>query len=332
MTPASAPLLRRAALGVLGLFALRLSADPGAPTPALPGPARVVTVVPRPAAPPRLAPERIVLRTIGGDIVLALYPGVAPETVQQLLLLTKAGVYDTTHFFRIEPNGYYLQLADARNRIIPLTPAQQALVHPLRAEWGPLHHVRGALSMVRPAGQPDGGLTSFLILRKDAPFLDKAGDTYTIFGRVEQGMDVVDALSGVRRADDGTPELRLTVLQAVAARPDGLAALGLRGPQPLDWWLYGARVAPVTLANERLDWIASGGFIAVMLAAALAFVLARRLPGSRGACGLCLMIVSLAGYMLLILLTPLSWTHIWLGVGLLALTLAIIRLLAFFDS
>jgi len=321
---------RRRRLALLAACALLPAAARAEPAPAPGPPPRVVTVVPRPTD--RLATERIVLRTICGDIVIALYPDVAPQTVRQIILLAGSGVYDTTHFFHVDPSGYYLQLADARNRILPLTFIQQSLIHPLRAEWGPLRHVRGALSLAREPGRPDTALTSFLILRKDAPFLDKPGDTYTIFGRVEQGMDVVEALSAGRHSADGTPEVRLTVLQALVAGPQQLPALGLRGPQSPDWWLYNAQVAPVTAANERLDWIAAGGFLSSLVLAVAAFFLARRLPGSRGACSLCLLVVSLCGYMLLVLLTPASWTHAWIGVGLLALTLAVIRLLAFFDS
>jgi hypothetical protein len=118
----------------------------------------------------------------------------------------------------------------------------------------------------------------------------------------------------------------------VTATEQELPGLGIRGPQPPDWVLYNARLAPIALANERIDWIASGGYVVILGAAVAVFLLARRLPGSRVACALCLLIVSLCGYMLLLLLTPISWTHVWLGVGLLALTLAIIRLLAFFES
>jgi cyclophilin family peptidyl-prolyl cis-trans isomerase len=332
LTPAAHLPLRRTALALLGLLALRPAVSRAQTPPALPSPSRVVVVIPRAGVPPRLDPERIVLRTIGGDIVIALFPGVAPETVKHLLLLTNAGVYDTTHFFHVDPNGYYLQLAEAGNRLVPLTAAQSALIRPMRAEWGPVHHVRGVVSLARPAGNPDGALTSFLIVRKDAPFLDKAGDTYTIVGQVEKGMDVVDALSDLRHSADGTPELRLTVLRAVTATEAELPGLGIRGPQPPDWSLYNARLAPIALANERIDWIASGGYVVILGAAVAVFLLARRLPGSRVACALCLLIVSLCGYMLLLLLTPISWTHVWLGVGLLALTLAIIRLLAFFES
>jgi peptidyl-prolyl cis-trans isomerase B (cyclophilin B) len=322
----------RRGLALLGACALLPLAAAAEPAPALTAAQQVVRVVPVPRPGDRLATERIVHRTIGGDIVIARYPDVAPQTVRQMILLAGSGVYDTTHFYRADPQGYYLQLGDARNRILPLSYLQQSLIHPLPAEWGHLRHVRGALSMARESGKPDTALTSFIIVRKDAPFLDKAGDTYTIFGRVEQGMDVVDALAGQPHSEDGIPQARLTVIQAVVAGPPQLPGLGLRGPLSPALWLYSAGVTPLTQANERLDWIASGGFVAVLLGALAAFWLARPLPGSRGACALCLLLVSLSGYMLLILLTPLSWTHAWLGVGLLALTLAIIRLLAFFDS
>ena len=232
--------------------------------------------------------------------MIALYPDAAPQTVKQMILLAGAGVYDTTHFFRIDPQGYYLQLGDARNRILPLTFMQQSLVHPLKAEWGPLRHVRGALSLAREPGKPDTALTSFLIVRKDARSLDKPGDTYTIFGRVEQGMEVVDALAASPHSAEGNPAVRLTVLQALVAGPQQLPALGLRPAQSPDWWLYNDHVAPVTAANERLDWIASGGFLTGLVLAVAAFFLARRLPGSRGACALCLLLVSLCGYMLLV--------------------------------
>jgi peptidyl-prolyl cis-trans isomerase B (cyclophilin B) len=332
VTPASAIFRGRRWLALLGACAVLRGAAAADPAPGATAGRPVVTVVPRPRPPERLAEERIVLRTICGDIVIALYPDVAPQTVQQMIRLAGAGVYDTTHFYRSDPQGYYLQLGDARNRLLPLTFIQQALIHPLPAEWGPLRHVRGAVSLAREPGRPDSALTSFLIIRQESTFLDKPGDTFTIFGRVEQGMAVVDALCSQRHSESGIPEVRLTVLQALVARPQQLPALALRGPQSPDGWLYSAGVAPITQANERLDWIASGGFLAVLLVATAAFWLARRLPGSRGACGLCLLLVSLSGYMLLLLLTPLSWTHAWLGVGLLALTLAIIRLLAFFDS
>ncbi len=214
-----------AALRLPGLVLALAAAVPAAPG----APQVIVVLPPPPSAPPAPGPERIVLRTIGGDIVIALYPDVAPQTVRQMLLLTRVGVYDTTYFFRADPQGYYLQLSDARNRLLPLTAAQAALIHPLKAEWGRLRHVRGVVSMGRSPHQPDSALTSFMIIRKDAPFLDQPGDTYTIFGRVERGMDVVDALAGTKHDADGNPEFRLTILRALAVGAADLAALPLRG-------------------------------------------------------------------------------------------------------
>ncbi len=320
-----------AALRLPGLGLALAAALPAAPGPA--GAQQVIVVLPPPVgAAPVPGSQRIVLRTVGGDIVIALYPDVAPQTVRQMLLLTQAGVYDTTYFFRAEPQGYYLQLSDARNRLLPLSAAQAALIHPQKAEWGRLRHVRGVVSMGRSPHQPDSALTSFMILRKDAPFLDQPGDTYTIFGRVERGMDVVDALADTKHDADGNPEFRLTILRALAVSPAELAALPLRGVQSIDASLYTAQHPPVIPPSERLDWISAGAFVLIVVLTLAAFIFLRRRPGSRQPHALCLMAMAVAGYMLLVLLTPISWTHAWMGVGLLALTIAIIRLLAFFEG
>src|SRR5438309_9496606 len=100
-----------------------------------------------PAA-PRVADERIVLRTVAGDIVLALYPEVAPQHVKHLLKLAEFGVYDTTHFFRIVP-GFVLQVSSASERVYPLGREQNALIRRLPAEFSKVPHRRGVLSMAR---------------------------------------------------------------------------------------------------------------------------------------------------------------------------------------
>src|SRR6185436_7315530 len=121
----------------------------------------------------------VVLHTIAGDVVLAFYPDAAPGHVQQILALARAGVFDTTHFFRIEPN-FVAQISVAEDRTTPLTESQKGLIHKLKAELHPtLKHHRGTLSMAHADGDVDSGETSFSILLADAPHLD---GQYTIFG------------------------------------------------------------------------------------------------------------------------------------------------------
>ncbi|HJT79047.1 MAG TPA: peptidylprolyl isomerase, partial [Gemmataceae bacterium] len=132
----------------------------------------------RAEAPPRLAPERVVLRTVAGDVVLALYADVAPGHVHQILKLVRLGAYDGTHFCRIDPT-FVAQISTAYDRLSPLTPEQRAAIHPLKAEFSGLRHRRGTLSMARDDGKPDSAETSFSVLLADAPHLD---GKYTVFG------------------------------------------------------------------------------------------------------------------------------------------------------
>ena len=142
---------------------------------------------------PRLSDECVVLHTVGGDVVIALYPDAAPEHVRQILNLVRLGCYDHTHFGRVEP-GFVLQLDDVAERPedYPLRHAQLAAIHPIKAEFSPtLHHRRGTVSMAREDGKPDSATTSFSILLGEADHLD---GQYTIFGEVVFGMDAVDKL------------------------------------------------------------------------------------------------------------------------------------------
>src|SRR5262249_17962019 len=130
-------------------------------------------------ASPEKAGPRVIFHTVAGDLVFALYPKAAPETVEQFLLLTRNGVYDTTHFRRLEP-GFVLQTGIADDRTTPLSPWQRELIHKLHGEYGAdVRHKRGVLSLARPDNDPDGGETSFSILLRDAPHMD---GKYTVFG------------------------------------------------------------------------------------------------------------------------------------------------------
>ncbi len=184
------------------------------------------------AGAPRVADERVVFRTVAGDMVFALYPDVAPETVARVLRLVRFGAYDTTHFGALEP-GFYLQLFNTDERLSPLTDAaEQALKSPglVNAEPSRLPHRRGTLSMP-PA--PEGSVVSaFSIMLGDAPHVD---GRQTVFGYVEAGLDVLDRLERMPRWN-GTqrPAVRLTVLQAEVVSAKDLPGLVLEGPRPVE--------------------------------------------------------------------------------------------------
>ncbi len=182
-----------------------------------------------PAALAALGPDRIVFQTTAGDIVLGLFPQAAPKTVAHVLDLARAGAYDGADFFRVVP-GFIVQL-DVNERSSPLPAAARtvaAATVPLEVSPG-LRHQRGVLSMAHYDGRPDSGGTGFSILLGDQPTLD---GHYTIFGDVEQGMDVVDEIAAAPLSGS-RPLVPIVITHAVVTDAAGVAAMTLRGPVPL---------------------------------------------------------------------------------------------------
>jgi peptidyl-prolyl cis-trans isomerase B (cyclophilin B) len=136
----------------------------------------------------QLAQYRAVLETSVGSITVGFLPAQAPETVRQFLRLAQAGVFDGTSFHRVV-HGFAIQTGYLTTRG-PLTEKQQKLVHNLAPEFNDTKHVKGILSMAR-GEDPASATTSFFIVTGDAPSLD---GKYTAFGRVLEGMDVVERI------------------------------------------------------------------------------------------------------------------------------------------
>jgi cyclophilin family peptidyl-prolyl cis-trans isomerase len=276
-----------------------------------------------PAQPPRLSDERVVLHTVGGDVVIALFPDDAPEHTAQIINLARLGVYDHTRFHRVE-SGFVLQLADVslREEEYALTPGQVKAIHAIRAEFSPtLKHRRGTVSMARFDGQPDSATTSFSILLGDAPHLD---GQYTIFGEVIFGMDAVDKLVQVPPLliDARTPPSPLVPLvinkaEVVAANDldtDNLErAHDVRVPRELvenahreAWALHRATLQQpgVSLPDDvQMAYLLTGGLLMMILLSLAAFFGSGRLS-RRWLIALNMLSVLIGGFLLLAVLTP----------------------------
>ena len=135
-----------------------------------------------------LAKYRAALETSAGSITVELLPDKAPEHVRNFLRLASAGVFDGTAFHRVV-RGFVIQTGALTSRG-PLTEKQQKLVRSLQPEFNDTRHVKGILSMAR-GDDPASASTSFFIVTGDAPSLD---GKYTVFGRVVEGMAVVEAI------------------------------------------------------------------------------------------------------------------------------------------
>lgn len=129
------------------------------------------------------------LETDRGNVVIELYPNVAPKTVANFEKLSKDGFYNNLTFHRVEP-GFVVQGGD------PSGNGTGGPGYELPAEISPTEkHLRGTVAMARKSDQvnPDrkSSGSQFYICLAPAPFLD---GQYTIFGGVVEGMDVVDKI------------------------------------------------------------------------------------------------------------------------------------------
>ena len=131
----------------------------------------------------------------GGIIRAELYPEIAPNTVRNFISLVKKGFYDGVIFHRVIP-GFMIQGGD------PTGTGMGGPGYSIEGEFtsngfqNDLKHTRGVLSMAR-AMDPNSAGSQFFIMHMDAPHLDKQ---YAAFGKVTEGMDVVDAIARTPRS------------------------------------------------------------------------------------------------------------------------------------
>ncbi len=126
----------------------------------------------------------------GDTIQVELYPDTAPNTVNNFISLVKKGYYDGLTFHRII-KGFMIQGG------CPDGNGMGGPGYNIRGEFSMngfennLKHTAGVISMAR-SQMPDSAGSQFFIMHKDAPHLDGA---YAAFGKVTEGMDVVDKLA-----------------------------------------------------------------------------------------------------------------------------------------
>ena len=129
--------------------------------------------------------ETLTLTLDTGEVKIKLRPDLAPEHVARIGELANDGFYDGVVFHRVI-DGFMAQGGDGGRR-----DGTGGSKEPnLRQEFNAEPHVRGVCSMARTQ-DPNSANSQFFICLDDARFLDKQ---YTVWGVVEDGMDVVDAL------------------------------------------------------------------------------------------------------------------------------------------
>jgi len=124
-----------------------------------------------------------------GTISLELDPSSAPETVANFISLVEDGFYDGLTFHRIV-DGFMIQGGDPEGNGHGGSDTTIVGEFAENGHENPISHLRGVISMAR-SSEYDSASSQFFIVHQDSTFLD---GQYAAFGRVTEGMDVVDAI------------------------------------------------------------------------------------------------------------------------------------------
>lgn len=210
-----------ALLAALALPLLAVAQTPSAPAAAAPAA--------EPAATTAAAGPRVALRTSSGDIVIELDPVRAPVSSENFLQYVRDGHYNGTIFHRVIDNfmvqggGFTADLQQKPTRAPIKNEANNAV-----------SNMRGTVAMAR-TNDPNSGAAQFFINVVDNPRLDFVSEQngftwgYAVFGKVVEGMDVVDKIRAVETGPQGpfardVPKQTITIERAEVLGSDAAPA------------------------------------------------------------------------------------------------------------
>jgi len=145
---------------------------------------------------------KVILDTPKGQVTIELYPEKAPDTVKNFLAYVDAGFYSGTIFHRVIP-GFMIQGGGFSSDM-----QQKPTRPPIKIESdNGLKNERGTIAMARTQ-DPNSATAQFFINSVDNTFLNFKAKTvqgwgYAVFGKVVQGMEVVDEISKVKTGAKG---------------------------------------------------------------------------------------------------------------------------------
>jgi len=145
-------------------------------------------------------PEVTIEMESGAQIVIELYPEIAPNTVRNYVSLVSSGYYDGVIFHRVIP-GFMIQGG------CPQGTGTGGPGYSIKGEFSangfanPLQHDRGVISMARTS-MPNSAGSQFFIMTQKSPHLD---GQYAAFGKVISGLEEVDRIVSVDRSRNDKP-------------------------------------------------------------------------------------------------------------------------------
>ena len=166
-----------------------------------------------------------------GAIRFDLLRELAPKTVDNFVRLAEAGFYDGTAFHRVVP-GFMIQGGDPNSKgPDPRRNGEGGPGYEIGDEFSQLPHARGIVSMANKGSANSAG-SQFFIVHQDQPSLD---GKYTAFGRITQGIEMVDAITQLnidiygRYGPTNRPYPEQAVIESIeieAAGGDGVEVVG----------------------------------------------------------------------------------------------------------
>ena len=172
---------------------------------------------------------QVILETNVGQVVLELNPQEAPETVKNFIQYVEERFYDGIIFHRVIQN-FMIQAGGHRFDLTPKNPNHPPITN--ESDNG-LKNLRGTIAMARTS-QPDSATSQFFINHKTNTFLDhqKNRPGYAVFGKVVQGMDIVDKIAttetkAVGRLND-LPAKTISIIKARVIKPKPMTNLKIK--------------------------------------------------------------------------------------------------------
>jgi peptidylprolyl isomerase len=158
----------------------------------------------------------------GGRVKIIMRPDVAPKHIERIKTLVREGFYDGTVFHRVI-DEFMAQGGDPT-----ATGTGGSKLPDLKAEFNDLPHVRGALAMARSQSE-DSANSQFYIVLMPVLKLDR---TYTVWGRVVEGMAYVDGIEKGEPPENPTRIIKASIAADNVAPPDFAAIKAAASPIP----------------------------------------------------------------------------------------------------
>ena len=169
-----------------------------------------------------------VISTNFGDMVVEFYPDIAPMHVESFMALANEEYFNGTTFHRVIP-GFMIQGGDPNSRnenrathgtggragkFFGLGNEEDPSTWLIPQEFSNTPHVKGILSMAR-TNDPNSASSQFFVCHDNANFLD---NNYTVFGKVIDGLDVIDQIANVAKDQNDNPLEKVEMSIRIAKR------------------------------------------------------------------------------------------------------------------